>query len=187
MFSYEIDENLYLRMVKLRDAEELFQLTEASRCYLREFLPWLDFTVSLEDTRLFIQGSIEKYARNEGLAAVIISNSQIAGVVSFNELDWEKKIACIGYWLGERCQRKGIMTKSVRGMSNYAFRHLDMNRVEIRVAVGNEKSRAIPERLGFKEERTIPQAEWLYNRYVDHAIYGMQKEEWLKKFPEQGE
>ena len=55
---------------------------------------------------------------------------------------------------------------------------LKLNRVEIRCATGNKRSRAIPERPGFTQEETVRQAEWLYDRFVDHTVYGMLASEW---------
>jgi len=43
------------------------------------------------------------------------------------------------------------------------------------------KSRAIPERLGFKHERTIKQAQWLYDHFVDYAVYEMSAGEWWRR------
>ncbi|WP_242967796.1 GNAT family N-acetyltransferase [Tepidibacter mesophilus] len=42
----------------------------------------------------------------------------------------------------------------------------------------NVKSRAIPQRLGFKNEGVLREAEWLYNHYVSHVVYGMLDNEW---------
>ncbi len=44
MFTIKVDENLSLGLVEKRHAQELFNLTDASRTYLREWLPWVDFT-----------------------------------------------------------------------------------------------------------------------------------------------
>jgi ribosomal-protein-serine acetyltransferase len=73
------------------------------------------------------------------------------------------------------------MTKACRFLVDYAFAELKLNRVEIRCATGNHKSRAIPERLGFKLEGTVRQAEWLYDHFVDHALYGMLASEWSQR------
>ncbi|WP_336296604.1 GNAT family protein [Bacillus pinisoli] len=54
---------------------------------------------------------------------------------------------------------------------------MDLNRVEIRVADENIKSRAIPERLGFINEGKVQNAEWLYDHYVDHIIYSKLRED----------
>ncbi len=42
MFVHKIDEGLSLKLLELRDGEKLFELTNNSRRYLREWLPWLD-------------------------------------------------------------------------------------------------------------------------------------------------
>ena len=72
----------------------------------------------------------------------------------------------------------GIMMKVAKTLTDYAFSELQLNKVEIRAAFENMKSRAIPERLGFVNEGCIRQAEWLYDHFVDHAVYGMLAEEW---------
>ena len=40
------------------------------------------------------------------------------------------------------------------------------------------KSRVLTERFSFHHEGTIRDAEWLYDHYVDHAVYGLLKVEW---------
>jgi len=70
------------------------------------------------------------------------------------------------------------MTKACIAMIHHIFNDLHLNRVEIRCAVLNSKSRAIPERLGFSQEGTIREAEWLYDHFVDHIVYSLLAREW---------
>lgn len=180
MFVHRLDEDLALKLIDLRDAEKVFALTENSRDYLREWLPWVDTTLKVEDTKAFIQSSIKGFADNKSLTTVILYKNEIVGVAGYNSIDWSNKIAYIGYWLGAEYQGKGIMTRAAKGLTDYAFHELKLNKVEIRAAVDNQKSRSVPKRLGFVEEGHIRSSEWLYDHYVDHIVYGVLAEEWLK-------
>ncbi|HWJ04141.1 MAG TPA: GNAT family protein, partial [Verrucomicrobiae bacterium] len=98
--------------------------------------------------------------------------------IGLHYLDFNNRKTSLGYWLGEAFQDKGLMTASVRTLTKYCFTELNLNRVEIRAAVENIKSRAVPERLGFNQEGIIREAEWLGDRFVDHVVYGMLKRNW---------
>nr|WP_245747491.1 GNAT family protein [Anaerobacillus alkalidiazotrophicus] len=124
--------------------------------------------------------SLKGFSENKSLNTVILFKGEIVGVAGYNNINWANRTAYIGYWLGEGFQGNGIMTKVAKALTDYALHDLKLNKVEIRAAVGNKKSRTIPERLNFVNEGTIRQAEWLYDRYVDHVVYGVLKEEWNK-------
>ncbi|WP_342442994.1 GNAT family protein [Lysinibacillus sp. FSL K6-0057] len=176
-----INQDLALRMITPEDAEKVFALTDASREYLKEWLPWLDFTRELADTKAYIEGCIKGHKANSSLSLVILFNNEIVGIAGFNTINPSNKIGTIGYWLSEGAQGHGIMTKTVKALLQYAFETLKLHKVEIRVAEANHKSRAIPERLGFIQEGTIRAAEWLYDHYVDHVIYGLLVNEWQQQ------
>lgn len=178
MFAHKIDEDLYLKLPEVKDAARVFELTDASREYLKEWLPWLDFTTKVEDSEDFIKTGRLNYAQNKSMNTAIFFKGEIVGMAGFNALDWSNKTAKIGYWLGYEYQGHGIMTKVAKALTDYAISELHMNKVEIRVASENVKSRSIPERLGFVQEGTIRQAEWLYDHYVDHIVYGILANEW---------
>ncbi|TGV06666.1 N-acetyltransferase, partial [Mesorhizobium sp. M00.F.Ca.ET.186.01.1.1] len=57
----------------------------------------------------------------------------------------------------------------------------NLEKITIQAATGNAKSRAIPERLGFQLEGILRRNEFLYDHFVDHAVYSMLKEEWQER------
>ncbi|MBM4162292.1 MAG: GNAT family N-acetyltransferase [Ignavibacteria bacterium] len=178
MIRIPVEEGLYLRTLEPDDAEGLFALTDSNRAYLRRWLPWLDVNQTVDDTRSFIELAMRQMAGNAGFQAGIWRDYQLAGVAGYHHLDWPNRSTNIGYWLGERFQGRGIMTKSCAVLVDYAFENWSLRRVEIRCATGNLKSRAIPDRLGFRCEGVLREAEWLYDHFVDHAVYGMLATEW---------
>jgi ribosomal-protein-serine acetyltransferase len=93
-------------------------------------------------------------------------------------MSWEKRQAEIGYWLDKDTQGKGIITRATTTLVTYAFQEYGLNKVEIHAAVGNKKSRAVPERLGFTQEGILRQTEWLNGRAHDMVVYGVLASEW---------
>jgi ribosomal-protein-serine acetyltransferase len=69
------------------------------------------------------------------------------------------------------------MTAACRAVVRHAFAEMHLQRVVIRCAVENRRSRAIPERLGFKLEGVEREAEWLYDHFVDLAVYSLLERE----------
>lgn len=181
MFTRQVNDLIYLRMLSARDADALFALTDTSRGYLRKWLPWLDDTNNVEDSLEYIKHTFYAYNNRQGIHAGIFYKEELVGVVAFHRLDYTHRIGTIGYWLGEKFQGRGIMTQTVASIVTYGFEELRLNRIELRVAKENITSRAIPERLQFTKEGVLRQAERLYDMYVDHIIYSMLAEEWDKK------
>lgn len=178
MLELALDEEITLRHIQESDAAELFNLTEKSRTELREWLPWVDGTRTRRDSLKFIQHTLDAYNAKRALNCGIIYKGKLCGMIGFNLVDWSNRVGHIGYWLATDMVGRGIMSRAVSGLMHYGFYELDLNRMEIRAAVENRRSRAIPERLGFKEEGTIREAEWLYDHFVHHVVYGMLRSEW---------
>lgn len=178
MFMDKTNDELDLKLLELEDAVRTFALIDQSRNYLREWLPWVDGTKKIQDTEKYIQDSIKGFADRRLLNTAILYKGKMVGVAGYNELDWTNKVAYIGYWLGEEYQGRGIMTNVAKALTDYAFRELDLNRVDIRAAAENKKSQAIPERLGYTKEGYLRQVEYVNGRYLDHVVYSMLAEDW---------
>jgi len=180
MFSHRIEDGLELRPVDERHAEELTALVRRDLFHLMKWMPWATDRYSVEDAREFIRRNLRQYAEDQGFATLIFFRERLAGSIGYNNIDWANRKTDIGYWLAEDMQGSGIMTKSARVLVGYAFRQLRLNRVEIFCAVENTRSRRIPERLGFTEEGTHRQAEWVHDHYKDLVCYSMLAGEWKK-------
>lgn len=173
MFALAVDRALQLRLMEGHQAPLLFALIEKNRTYLRSWLPWLDDNTAIADSRNFIDCARERYANREGLDMGIWHREILVGVIGFQQFSWGSQSGELGYWLDADAQGAGIMTRCCRALIDHAFTKLELNRVEIRCAVDNAPSRAIPERLGFRQEGHLRQVEWLYDHFVDHVVYGL--------------
>lgn len=168
----------WLDSLDVTHADELFQVIHASRSHLYPWLPWLKRIHSPQDTEAFIL----KLLTERGPQFVVVVDQQVCGGVGFYHLDQAERKATVGYWLGAEYTGHGIMVDAVRHLCQHGFQSLQLEKVEIRCAAENLASRKVPERLGFYYEGVLHKAEWLTDRYVDHAVYSILKEEFTVAF-----
>jgi len=173
----QITNGSYLRLLEEADANELHGLIEANRAYLAQWLPWAAGQ-TFEDTLDFIRGTQSQARENGGFQTAIVTEKGIAGVIGYVNLDWSNRSTRVGYWLDEGQQGSGTMTAAVRLLVDHALTVWQLNRVEIIVAAGNRRSRAIPERLDFREEGTLRQFQLVGGRYLDCVSYSMLASDW---------
>jgi ribosomal-protein-serine acetyltransferase len=174
----ERSEGCWLRLLEESDAQELYAVIDANRDHLARWMPWAAGQ-TLEDTLAFIQRTREQLASNDGIQTAVIEDGRIVGVIGFHGVSWQHRSTSLGYWLAESAQGRGTVTHAVKTLVDHAFGTWRLHRVEIRAAVDNTRSRAIPERLAFTQERVAREAEQVGGRYVDLAVYSMLAGDWL--------
>jgi ribosomal-protein-serine acetyltransferase len=176
-FELNLAEGVGMRLLREDDAEELYSLIVENRAYLAEWMPW-PAAQTLEGTQQFIRLARRQRADDNGFQAAITIDGVIVGVAGFHGVDWANRTTSIGYWLGETHQGRGTMTGAVSALVDHAFGTWRLERVEIRAAPGNRRSRAIPERLGFTEEGTLRGVERVGDRQLDNVVYSVLAREW---------
>src|SRR4051794_25025002 len=177
-WSRTVAPDLVLRQFEAYDAEPLFALVQRQRAYLRQWLPWVDFTETVDDVRRFIVRTRNQFDANQGPQCAVVLNGEIAGSLGCHPIDWSNKHCSIGYWVSADQQGRGLMTQCCVSMIDYLFEELDLHRVVIQCGTGNTKSCAIPQRLGFVREGVLREAEWVNDRWVDLVVWGMLRQEW---------
>ncbi len=173
-----INENTRLELTAPQHAEALFDAVDANRKHLSEFLPWVPNMQSVDDFRNYIKRCEFLHAQQEEVSFVIKQNDTLVGRIGLHYMNKQNRFASIGYWLIADAAGKGIITQSCRELITYGFSELGLHRIEIKAAVENHKSRAIPEKLGFKQEGILREAEWVNDRFLDLYVYAMLAPEW---------
>lgn len=170
--------DVVIRSFTLDDLTELCELVKANRAFLREWLPWADRISDPRDEAPYIEMAMDKESRGEGFEGGIYVRGILAGSIGLHYISEDTRSTEIGYWLAEQYTGSGVMTACARTVLAYCFTEYKLNRVEIRAAGANLKSRAIPERLGFRLEGLLRQFHTLHGKLHDLAIYGMLAHEW---------
>ncbi len=170
----QVLDDVVLSPLSEKDIPDIFNTLNNERDYMRVWLPFVDSTHEIDDTRNFVisnLGTVDKHF-------TISYQGKIVGLVGFKDTDSANKKTEIGYWLSQHAQGKGIMVHSVLKLIEYAFSEMGMNRIQIKVAVENHRSKQIPEKLGFLLEGVERDGELLVdNVYTDINVYSLLKKE----------
>ncbi|MEE4178238.1 MAG: GNAT family protein [Bacteroides sp.] len=178
MKNLRVSEEIELRPVTLNDVEDIFCTIDRERKYLGRWLPFVEHTRNKEDSRLFIQGVMTSSDGPADIVYVIRYEGLFAGLIGHKFTDRANLKTEIGYWISERFQGKGIITRSVRAMITQAFEVWGFHRIQINVATGNKRSKRIPKKLGFTFEGIARDAELLTSGFTDIETFALLKNEW---------
>jgi len=181
VFRRAVAPGIDIRLLEPGDAEAVFAAADRDRAYLREWLPWVDRTHSVEDVRRFIEEVVSpQWVGNRGPQCGIWMDGSLAGSIGCHPIDWANRSCSLGYWIESGRQGQGIVTRCVCEMLNYLFDTQRLHRVVIQCAVGNHRSCAIPERLGFTQEGVLRQAQLIGRRWLDLSTWSILEDEWRR-------
>lgn len=178
IFPYQVDDEIVLYPVEIRFAPEMFALVDRNRAYLRQYQNWPDRIITMSDMRALIRHAAHKAEHGDGIDTLICYRDHPVGKIGLVQIDWTNQMCEIGYWLIEAAQGRGIITRSCYAIVDYAINQLNLNRVDIRCAAENTRSRAIPERMGFRFMGKLSMKIWLHGAMQDEVLYSMSRTRW---------
>uniref|UniRef100_UPI0040473CD2 GNAT family N-acetyltransferase n=1 Tax=Yoonia sp. TaxID=2212373 RepID=UPI0040473CD2 len=76
-----------------------------------------------------------------------------------------------GYWIGQAYARHGYMKEAIEAVVHYAFRTLDISRVEAGCLPENTPSRRLLEQCGYKYEGVAQSYLQINGRWRNHVLY----------------
>ena len=170
-------QRLILRPWEGSDAEECYRYAKDDR--VGPIAGWPVHT-SVENSRQIIQDVLMK---PETYAIVLKETGLPVGSIGLhrNDLATKDDEMELGYWLGVPWWGRGIMPEAGREMLRHAFEDLKLQRVWCGYYDGNEKSKRVQEKLGFRYQWTteglpVPQLGETRTGHVNLLT----REDWLK-------
>lgn len=154
--------DIELREFTASDATQLYEVIDSNRAYLREWLFWVDFTTEIASSVGFIQSVTETNGTGQSLVLGIWRGPELLGAISLVDINYESKIAQLGYWISEAEQGKGYITAACKTLITYAFENLEIEQIHIRCISENEKSHAVIKRLGLSCSTIIDGPQWTH-------------------------
>ena len=117
--------------------------------------------------------------RSMGFIARERESGRIVGVVNLNEIvRGFFQSAYMGYYGMAGMEGRGLMSEAVSLVVTQAFEELGLHRVEANIQPANQPSRALVQRLGFRQEGFSPRYLRINGEWRDHERWAVVADEW---------
>jgi len=150
--------NFNIQPLKPSDAWPLCNFISANDDRLKRYFPkTLQENLTPDLAKCFTDKKVRKFELKEEFLFTIKEkeSNAIAGLVYLKELNWTSKRAEFAYCIGYQFEGKGITTKSVALLSDYAFDVLGLKTLEIIVHKDNLRSVAVATNNNFTWIKTL--------------------------------
>lgn len=128
---------------------------------------------TIENAEWWLSSIIEEKVRTK--FAIVVDGNAIGGIGLEVKEDVYSKTMEFGYWIGEEYWGRGIITEAIRAISDYAFQHFDIMRLEAHVYHWNIGSMKALEKAGFEKEAILKKRVFKDGEYVDEHIFAKLK------------
>jgi ribosomal-protein-alanine N-acetyltransferase len=158
-------------------AQDGVELVAANLASIALHTPWVSPCRDL----LSFQGYLSRCDgdRSIGFIARERASNRIVGVINLSEIvRGFFQSAYMGYYAVAGMSGRGLMSEAVGLVVTYAFTELKLHRIEANIQPGNEPSRALVKRLGFRQEGYSPRYLKIDGEWRDHERWAILSEDW---------
>ncbi len=110
-------------------------------------------------------------------AIVVKEGDVLCGAISVT-LHLEHKRGELGYWIGEEHWNHGYATEAAKGIIDFCFVHLNLNKVFAQYMKHNLASERVLEKCGMRYEGVLRQHYIKWGQYLDIGAFGLLADEW---------
>jgi ribosomal-protein-alanine N-acetyltransferase len=174
-------DGLYLRPYEPGDATPLLDIVLRNRNFLAAYEPPRpDAYYTLEGQRHIVEIDSERWDAGLRYAfGVFLPSGRIVGRVALDNVvlgAWHN--ATLGYYIDRELNGRGLGTRAVGLVVEFAFRRAELHRVQAAVMPRNPASARLLEKLGFRREGRALRYLFIGDRWEDHDMFALTIEDW---------
>lgn len=171
MINIKINEDIEIKLIKVEDAEALFDFVDRNRNHLKKWLNWVNTVQTINDEIKHLKTLSQDIYTSKSIDFGIWYDNKIIGTISLTNVDRINKIANLEYRLDENYQHKGIITECSKVLIDFAFKKLLLHRIELKILKENFRSKAVGERLDFEFEGVMRESYYLDGKFLDFELF----------------
>ncbi|WP_184569007.1 GNAT family N-acetyltransferase [Streptomyces zagrosensis] len=172
------DDGAELRPLEPWQAGDFLAHVNRGREFIGQHNGLPDIITDLASSRAFLQTYAEKSAADTGRIYGIWTQDTLVGAVIFRTLNVAQGAAEAGCWLEPAAVGKGLVTRAVRTIIDWAVEERGIHRVEWWVSAENEPSIAVARRLGMTRDGVLRESYLYRGKRHDQEIWSVLAPEW---------
>lgn len=157
------------------DGPDLWDAVQSSRSHLEAWLPWVPFNNSPVASQRYADNCAADWDSGRAVRLAIRHRGErrLLGIVGLDNCVHIHRNCELGYWLRSDATGFGLMTEAAQLALDFGFDEIEVHRVRCAAATDNQRSLAVIARLGFQFEGIARNAEFVSQRWLDHAVFSM--------------
>ena len=106
---------------------------------------------------------------------------ELIGQCGLGRIDHFNRRCELGIAIGREYWGKGFGQDAVRTLIDYAFDHLNMNRVALQVLADEPRAVTAYHKAGFSDEGRLRQHAWVNGAFADEMMMAVLREDWQRR------
>ena len=154
---FDLD-SYYIEPIKTQDAWNLCDFIVSNEDRLKRYFPkTLEQNLTPGLSKNFVQKKVKQFKLKEEFLFTLKEKetNQLAGLIYIKEIDSVKKQGEFAYCIGYPFEGKGLTTKAVKILSEYAFKDLSLKTLQIIAHKDNLASVKVAENCNFIWKKTL--------------------------------
>lgn len=148
----------YIEPIQEKNAWNLCDFMVANEDRLKRFFPkTLEQTRTPSLSQQFCEKKVKQFQQKEEYLFTLKEKEThtLVGLIYIKALDWIKKQGELAYCIGYPFEGKGITSKAIELLSDYAFKALNLKTLQIIVHETNISSKKIAQKCNFNWIKTL--------------------------------
>lgn len=172
------DDGAELRPLEPWQAAEFLAHIDRSRAFIGTHIALPDHATDLASARAYLQGYADKSAADTGRLYGIWREDTLVGGVLFRTFDAARGTCEVGCWLEEAAVGRGLVTRAVTLLIDWAVDVRGMHRVEWVASAGNTASINVARRLGMVRDGVLRESYLYRGVRHDSEVWSVLADDW---------
>jgi RimJ/RimL family protein N-acetyltransferase len=163
--------------ITIKDVQHYYLFVNDNRARIAEYFPLTNSsTTDCKKTRKFVKEKIKMRKAKAFYSFLIKDKSRVIGTIFLKNIDWKVLKSECGYFIDHEYEGKGITSKALKFITDFAFNEVGLNKLYLRIAEENIASKRVAEKNNFQLEGKLREDfKTSSGNYIDVLYFGLLK------------